>query len=204
VKIELLGGMQSSNKWLMILLTLSLILTIWLATQSDDAEVSRNEIELTSPTRSEKPAAFEESASNVAGKPDTIIPLVPWHKLERESLQKKINNPFKVHSWVVIPAEKKVKVIPLPPVAPPVPFAYMGKIEDSPKTTQIFLIENGRLYTVSQGEKINQQWRLDAEDVSTLRLTYLPLNLPQVLSKFARPAGQMLASTPTSVPEATP
>lgn len=204
MKLELLGGMQSSNKWLMILLALSLILTIWMATQSDDAEVSHNEIELTNPVRSEKPAALETSASIVTGKPDGIVPLIPWYKLEREPLQKKINNPFKVHSWVVVPTEKKVKVIPPPPVAPPAPFAYLGKIQDSPKTTQIFLIENGRLYTVSEGEKINQLWRLDAEDTNTLRLTYLPLNLPQVLSKSARSVSQTLASAPVAVPEVTP
>jgi hypothetical protein len=47
---------------------------------------------------------------------------------------------------------------------------------------------NGKLYTVVKGEKINQQWRFEAEDSNTLRLTYLPLNLVQTLSKAAKPS----------------
>jgi hypothetical protein len=36
------------------------------------------------------------------------------------------------------------------------------------------------------GEKINPQWRLDGEDVSSIRLTFIPLDLKQVLSKSAK------------------
>ena len=110
------------------------------------------------------------------------------NKLKREPLTAKPYNLFKVHSWVVVPPLKKVKQEPAPPpVAPPAPFTYMGKLENTPKDTQIFLVANGKLYTTQAGKKIDQQWRLDAEEPNALRLTYLPLNLPQVLSKSAKP-----------------
>ena len=81
------------------------------------------------------------------------------------------------------PAKKGKPLPPAPPVAPPAPFAYMGKIEDSPKGTLIFLMANNKVYSVALGEKIDSFWRLDAEDAQKLTLTYLPLNLRQTLSK---------------------
>jgi hypothetical protein len=68
-----------------------------------------------------------------------------------------------------------------------VPFNYVGKLEDSPKGTQLFLMANNKLYTVLVGSDIDQEWRLDSEDVNTLTFTYLPLNLTQSLSKAAKP-----------------
>jgi hypothetical protein len=62
----------------------------------------------------------------------------------------------------------------------------VGKLENSPKGTQVFLMENNKLFSVLMGEKINAQWRLDSEDASSIRLTFIPLELKQVLSKSAK------------------
>jgi hypothetical protein len=106
----------------------------------------------------------------------------------------KPNDVFKVHSWIVVPPVKKIKPAPPPPpVAPPAPFVYMGKLEDTPKGTLIFLMANNKLYSVIKGEKIDPLWRLDGEDMSSIHLTYIPLGLTQLLSKSAR---GMIASTP--------
>jgi hypothetical protein len=81
-------------------------------------------------------------------------------------------------------AMKKSKLLPPPaPVAPPVPFLYMGKIEDSPQGTLVFLMGNNKMYSVALGGKVDNFWRLDSEDGQKLTLTYLPLNLSQTLSK---------------------
>ena len=112
-----------------------------------------------------------------------------WQQLTRKPPSAKPHNVFKVHSWVVVPPVVKQKPLPVPPpVAPPAPFIYMGKLEDPNKGTQVFLTANGRLYSVFRGEKIDQQWRLDTEDANNIILTFLPLNLPQALSKAAKPA----------------
>lgn len=62
----------------------------------------------------------------------------------------------------------------------------MGKLENSPKGTQIFLMENNKLYSVTMGANVNPVWRLDSEDLNSIRLTFLPLDLKQVLSKTAK------------------
>ena len=111
---------------------------------------------------------------------------IPWQKLKRQRNLAGINDLFIVHSWLVVPPIKKVKPPPLPmPVAPPAPFTYIGQLDNTPSGTQIFLMANNRLYTVVTGEKIDQQWRLDADDANLLHLTYLPLGMKQTLSKLA-------------------
>ena len=115
--------------------------------------------------------------------------LIVWHALKRQPMTNSPQDLFKVHSWFVPPPVKKTAFTPQPPaVAPQVPFNYMGKMEDSPKGMLFFLVANNKLYSVVKGEKVNQQWRLDAEDANTLMFTYLPLNLAQVLLKSSNNA----------------
>lgn len=190
VSMRLAYGAQSS-KWLFILVLMSVILTVWVAIQGDDAE-GGDTIKLASqrvPSNIHQlkiKKGVVSSSHIVAATPQNT--LFGWHKLKREPLQNKTYNLFEVHSWLVVPPVKKIKAQPPPaPVAPPAPFTYVGRLEQTAKNTQIFMMANGRLYSTRSGEKIDQQWRLDAEDANALRLTYLPLNLPQVLSKSAKP-----------------
>lgn len=190
VSMSLSGGAQTS-KWLLILLLITVILTAWVAIQGDDAE-GGDAIELASQRASSNIHQLNIKKGVVPTSPivasSTQNGLFAWHKLKREPLQNKTYNVFKVHSWLVVQPVKKIKAQPPPaPVAPPAPFTYVGRLEETAKNTQIFMLANGKLYSTRQGEKIDQQWRLDAEDANALRLTYLPLNLPQVLSKSAKP-----------------
>jgi hypothetical protein len=179
------------SKGLLALLAVAVLLTLWTLLQSDNAE-NADVIELANerPTAIAQPRQADVTSlvgNSIAANNLTQKSLKP-NSLKREPLPTKPYNLFKVHSWVVVPPVKKVKPAPPPPpAAPPAPFTYMGKLENTPKATQIFLLANGKLYTPRAGEKIDQQWRLDAEEPNALRLTYLPLNLPQVLLKSAKP-----------------
>ena len=183
------------SKGLLVLLAIAVLLTLWMMLKSDDAE-NTDVIELADASASAsliRPMTSANARPNPADATSLIgnsiaMPIFKPNSLEREPLLTKPYNLFKVHSWVIVPPAKKVKPEPPPPpVAPPAPFTYMGKFDNAPKNVQIFLLANGKLYTTRAGEKIDQQWRLDAEEANALRLTYLPLNLPQVLSKSAKP-----------------
>ena len=178
------------SKGLLALLAIAVLLTLWTLLQSDDTE-NTDLIELAeygAAASLKRPVTSVITQSNRAAATSLVGNAIAMNKLKREPLTAKPYNLFKVHSWVVVPPLKKVKQEPAPPpVAPPAPFTYMGKLENTPKDTQIFLVANGKLYTTQAGKKIDQQWRLDAEEPNALRLTYLPLNLPQVLSKSAKP-----------------
>lgn len=175
---------KSSNKWLIALLLITVMLTAWVALRSNpaDDETTDLAVKFDNLPRKNQPL--------LAGKTEIVTnqnSLIPWQELKREPLTDKANNIFKIHSWLVVPPVKKIKPLPPPPpVAPQAPFTYFGKLEDSPKGTLIFLMASGKLYSVVKGENINQQWRLDNEEANILRLTYLPLNLPQIVSKLTR------------------
>jgi hypothetical protein len=98
---------------------------------------------------------------------------------------------FKSHTWYVPPPPKPAAPPPPPPkpVAPPAPFAYLGKIEDTPQGTLLILSASNKVYTPAIGETLDKIWRIDGEDASSVRFTYLPLGLPQTLSKSVKPAG---------------
>ncbi len=183
---------KTDSKRLGVMLMIALVLAVWVMLK-DDAE-DADLVELAEPKRLTQVSPARLNTQNITKKAAILSDaqtgsdgLIPWKKLQRMPLTHKVDNVFKVHSWVVVPKVVKVKEPPPPPpVAPPAPFTYMGKLEDSPKGTQVFLMRGGKLFTAIKGQKIDAQWRLDSEEESMLKLTYLPLNLPQVLAKSTK------------------
>ena len=199
-----LGGdpTASINKWLLLLLILAVILTLWMMLREDNTD---HTIELINQTNIvQDPKAKLINSSIMPPKKGVLMamqpPLIPWQKLKRAPLTSQPQDLFKVHSWLVLAPVRKAKPQPAPaPVAPPAPFTYVGKLDDSPTGTQFFLMTNGRLFSVHKGEKVDWQWRLDSEDASSLHLTFLPLNLPQILAKTSKSV-----FLPEPVPESQP
>lgn len=70
---------------------------------------------------------------------------------------------------------------PAKPVAPPLPFTYLGRIADGGRNA-IFLARGERTYSVSVGERIDETYRLEQATPSTLTFTYLPLGTRQSLA----------------------
>lgn len=95
---------------------------------------------------------------------------------------------FRSQQWYIPPPKTAAELAPAPPVAPEPGFAYMGKLEEGPQGTVILLASANRLYSVSVGERVDPNWRLDHEDEQSLGLTYLPLNLPKTLLKKSKVA----------------
>ena len=198
----------SINRWLLMLLILAMILTLWMMLRQETTGIDHT-IEVINQKNAVQDPIAKLSNTNILPSEQRLLvakqqPLIPWQKLEREPLGSQPHDLFKVHSWVVQPSVRKVKPPPAPlPVAPPAPFTYVGKLDDSPTGTQFFLMENGRLFSVLKGEKIDQQWRLDNEDASSLHLTFLPLNLPQTLTKASKsvflPAPDPVESSPAEL-----
>ena len=179
----------TNNKRLIGMLCIASVLAAWVLLKDESADADAIELVNSTKLNQAAPVIRRAAPKNVASSAVNVTQQepIPWQKLQREPLQNKVNNVFKVHSWLVIPKPIKSKPMPPPPpVAPPAPFTYMGKLENSPKGTQVFLMRNGKLYTAIKGQKIDEEWRLESEDVNSIRLTYLPFNLPQMLSKSAK------------------
>jgi hypothetical protein len=97
-----------------------------------------------------------------------------------------VKNVFVATSWFVPPPPppKALPVKPLPPPppsAPPLPFSYLGRYVEDGKLT-LMLVRADRIYTVSEGELIDNTYRIGAVSGSLLELTYLPLNIKQTLN----------------------
>lgn len=179
---------SSTNRWLYIMLVLTLAMTAWVGingdqVNEDDHEIllvnkpTQDEVVLTTPTRQ----AIAEIQQNQS--------IIPWHQLLRNPSSKEYRDVFNVQTWIELKPVQKIKPTPPPPPqAPKAPFIYVGKFENHKQGAQVFLMTGNVLYTVLVGEKVNPQWQLDSEDTNALHFTYIPLNLKQVLSKSTRQA----------------
>ena len=90
--------------------------------------------------------------------------------------EKKIIDPFRNKSWYVAPP-------PLPPpkpVAPPLPFQYLGKLSEDGQI-RVFLNHQGRYLIATTGDVIDGIYRVEEIAGSRMTLLYQPLKEKQVL-----------------------
>jgi hypothetical protein len=136
---------------------------------------------------SEQPAAAKQQAAKVradavsdAGKSAKVV--VPQVDL------------FATQSWYVAPvvtadqqaALDSAAVAPSVPTAPPLPFQFIGKLEDS-QQLQVFLQNGERLYVVRAGDVIDETYKIDRISATEMSLVYLPLKFAQTLSVGSAP-----------------
>ena len=94
---------------------------------------------------------------------------------------------FAAHSWYVQPpapppaAVAPVATEPAQPVAPPMPFAYMGTYTPDGAAPVFFLTRGDRVYDVRVGDTLDDTYHVDALNNGQLVLTYKPLNVQQTI-----------------------
>lgn len=113
-------------------------------------------------------------------------------KLQRSREQDPDGDPFGPRTFRPPPPKVKAQPVagagaaaaiappPPPPQAPPLPFAYMGKLAEDQQTT-VFLTAGDRNLVVRPGDVIDNTYRLEEVTDSTVVLTYLPMNQRQSL-----------------------
>jgi hypothetical protein len=97
---------------------------------------------------------------------------------------------FATHSWYVPPpppptpavAANAAPVVPPKPVAPPLPFTYMGSLKPDGSATPVFFLTHGdKVYDVHVGDTIDDIYTVDSFTNGQLIFTYKPLNQQQQL-----------------------
>ena len=122
--------------------------------------------------RNERAAAPRQPAADVATPVQT-----PTSAGER--LQHSKANPFAVHSW--LPPVVRVKAPPPPsPRAPPLPFAYIGKMQEGTAVTA-FVSQGGRNHVLHSGDTL-PSYRVESITPTDMTFVYLPLNEKQRLT----------------------
>lgn len=64
--------------------------------------------------------------------------------------------------------------------APPMPYSYLGRYVEDGKQV-ILLVRSERIYTVSEGEVLENTYRVERLMRGWLEMTYLPLNIKQTI-----------------------
>jgi hypothetical protein len=112
-------------------------------------------------------------------------PHVELERLQQPQANKPIGNAFATTSWYVPPPPPPPPPAqpapPLLPTAPPLPFTYLGRYVDAPMQLTI-LLKGDRMYTVKEGEVIEETYRVERVTPVAVELVYLPLNIKQTLS----------------------
>lgn len=112
-------------------------------------------------------------------------------RLEPRALEVEAEDAFGMKSWAPPPPPPPPppKAVAVPkgppppppkPTAPPLPFKYLGRIEENGVAT-LFLGAGDRTYVVRPGESLDGSYRLDSFQGNVLTFTYLPLNFQQAL-----------------------
>lgn len=80
------------------------------------------------------------------------------------------------------PAPPPPPPAPVVPTAPPLPFNFVGMVDNGTGKPQAFLAKGDALLVVSAGQLLeNNTYRVDSFDANQVVLTYLPLSMKQTI-----------------------
>jgi hypothetical protein len=99
---------------------------------------------------------------------------------QRGELSPPQNDPFAVtNAGGSAPAAVVQAGVPEKPVAPPLPFQYIGKWTQGGKT-EVLVLRGDELLSIDPGQKLGE-YRVDQIGDSSISFTYLPLKMKQTL-----------------------
>ncbi len=121
-----------------------------------------------------------QETSSAPGKPAGNVRLDLLNK--PRVLRANAGDPFGARSWVVVPPPPPpAPVVVEAPRAPPLPFRYLGQVDDGRGNRNFFLVRGTATLTIAVGESIDNVYRLESADNGILNFTYLPLRVRQSL-----------------------
>jgi hypothetical protein len=208
--------------WASLLLTLALVYWQWSAENAANETVladtslaqparQQNNMQPAAATVSEPATASapEHAASNhntPAAAPETATPAsvtteaITSVVLPRQTPAKVSHALFTAREWLPPPPKPQP---PPPPKAPPLPYTYVGSLQDVPEGNTVILMQQKKVLMPRLKSQVTAQWRLDREDEQAVYFTYVPLNQTVVLSKAKTAAAglrQAAADTEDNIP----
>jgi hypothetical protein len=103
-------------------------------------------------------------------------------KLARRAQADPNQDAFAGRSWVA-PPPPAVEGPPPAPSAPPLPFTYIGKLQEGETgPVVIYLTQGEQAYSVKKGDVIDKTYRVESITSAHIVLTYLPLAIKQTLT----------------------
>ncbi len=168
------------------LLVLAAAASLYIGMRGDDPQTGSDTLALAPPQRSAAPVrSAQASAALVAPERDpTLVPV------QRQNVVPASGGvAFAPLSWLPPPKPAPVVLITPPPpppapVAPPLPFTFVGLLEQGMGVTQpkAFLARGDALLVVTTGDTIENNYSIDSITAQQITLTYLPLKTRQTLN----------------------
>jgi len=125
------------------------------------------------------------SRRTAADEAQPVLPVLQLDRLVRVDESEPEQDPFAGKSWYVPPPPPPPQMVtvtePTKPTAPPLPFGYMGRMQEEGGQTVVYLTQGARAYSVKQGDTLDGTYRVDDISRSQIALTYLPLDIRQTL-----------------------
>jgi hypothetical protein len=126
------------------------------------------------------PRASADAAPAAAGAPG----LPTRGKIEQSASK----DPFAARGWLApvapVAAQTTVATVvvpPPPPTAPPVPFRFVGLLEEKSAKPAAFIAKGDALFVVHVGDVVESTYRVESFDSAQVVVTYLPLQQRQTI-----------------------
>lgn len=98
-----------------------------------------------------------------------------------EAQKSEPSNPFAVRTWEPPRPVAPVVTAPPPPQAPPLPFRFIGRVDDPDGGHAFMLTAGDRVLAVKTGDVLDGQYLVEAYRDGQLHFLYQPLNIRQTL-----------------------
>lgn len=107
----------------------------------------------------------------------------PLSRMQLDTLEQ---DPFTTKSWFTPPPAPAPDIVkrqaaPAEPSAPPLPYTYLGQMEDETGHMTVYLAQGSRAINAMAGDTLDGTYHLDAVTENTVDMTYLPLKIKQTL-----------------------
>jgi hypothetical protein len=174
-------NLTTRGKWLTAIAALVAGYVVWGPKDSDSVEPART-------GASPAPHAAHVATVSSALVARSLVALA--HRVVEQSASGSL---FAVHSWYVAPpppppvAASTAPLEPPQPVAPPLPFTYMGSYAPNGAAPVFFLTQGDRVFDVHVGDTLDGTYTVDSFTNGQLVFTYKPLNTQQQLMTGGAP-----------------
>ena len=170
--------MKPQQRWLIIgSLLLATLAGAYLVEDEPLPETGKKKAKLAKPISTALAGKDQHKGEPLAGSLSFPEPLAAKAEGEAEGEVEKIIDPFRTKTWFIPPPPPPVAK----PVAPALPFQYLGKlIEDG--ETRVFLNHQGKHLIAKVGDVINGTYTVEEISGGQMTLLYQPLKEKQVLS----------------------
>jgi hypothetical protein len=118
----------------------------------------------------------------------TAAPVAPPLPTRSKITQSAAKDPFAARGWLPPPPPPApapvVAVVaepPPPPTAPPVPFRFVGLLEEKASKPAAFIAKGDALYVVRVGDVVENTYRVESFNSAQVVVTYLPLQQRQTI-----------------------